>query len=78
MTRRQIVDKHFWWDLADIPYFFFNLLRHGLHELLFHGRLNIRMEVWPGQKEGLRLVNTRTGEPVGQYNEAHECPIDCP
>lgn len=67
-----------WWDLSEIPLFFYHVVFHGTRELLLHGKINLRMEWRPDEKEGLMLINSRTGEEIGCYNEAHECPIDCP
>lgn len=69
--------RYYWWDLSDIPLFFYRLLKHGLHELIFHGKLNIRMEFHPDKEEGLMLFNSRTKEEIGCYNWVHTCPPEC-
>lgn len=60
-----------WWDGED-------LLANGfLTMIVGEGAKNVRVEFHHRTKM-LVVVDKETGEVCGSYNEAHECPIDCP
>lgn len=65
----------YWWRGTDLLYFASVLVK----ALLMDGPQNVRMEFHPSD-EMLRLFALRDGKwtLVGEYNDAHKCPIDCP
>lgn len=69
--RRRLVDKKIWWDGAD-------LMANGfLPMILSEGAKNVRVELDMKTKI-MTVVDKATAEACGEYDDAHECPIDCP
>jgi hypothetical protein len=60
-----------WWDGKDLN-------ENGFLEMLMaEGANNLRVE-FHHQSSDLVLVDKRTGEVCGTYNQSHTCPPDCP
>lgn len=73
---RRIVGKHYWWRLSDLMAFLFMLAKSAWQV----GPSNVRVEFHPGDKGAeLKVATMVNGERdvCGEYNDAHECPIDC-
>jgi hypothetical protein len=65
------MDKFVWWKGKD-------LMTNGfLPMLMSEGAENVIVKFHPKTKM-LEVVEEESGESCGTYNDAHECPIDCP
>lgn len=67
----EIQERYLWWDLADMADYFAMVNKVGAE--------NLREEIRRERGKIMRvLIDKRTGEPCGEYNYSHTCPIDCP